>query len=165
MTLPGVDVRPLRQMTGEADFDEVFLDEVRVPASCLVGPLHGGWGVAMSTLTNERGFIAASTAALGRRLDEIRLPADPVQRDRVASILVEGRALEFLAQRQGPVASTASSLVKLGLAELMLPLASATGDLDAVVRAPGARLGGGTSEAQRNIIGELVLGLPKEPKA
>ena len=166
MSLPGVEVRPLRQMTGEADFDEVFMDEVRVPASCLVGPLHGGWGVAMSTLTNERGFIAASTAALARRLDDVSLPADdPVRRDRVAAILAEGRALEFLAQRQGPVASTASSLVKLGLAELMLPLASATGDLDAVVRAPGARLGGGTSEVQRNIIGELVLGLPKEPKA
>jgi len=164
MTLPGVDVRPLRQMTGEADFDEVFLDEVRVPASCLVGPLHGGWGVAMSTLTNERGFIAASAASLARRLDGVTLPADPVRRDRVAAILAEGRALEYLAQRQGPVASTASSLVKLGLAELIPKLASATADLDAIVRAPGARLGGGTSEVQRNIIGELVLGLPKEPK-
>ena len=165
MSSAGVDVRPLRQMTGEADFDEVFMDEVRVPASCLVGPLHGGWGVAMSTLTNERGFIAASAASLARRLDEVSLPADPVRRDRVAAILAEGRALEYLARRQGPVASTASSLVKLGLAELIPELASATGDLDAVVRSPGAGLGGGTSEVQRNIIGELVLGLPKEPKA
>jgi alkylation response protein AidB-like acyl-CoA dehydrogenase len=165
MALPGIDVRPLRQMTGDADFDEVFLDEVRVPASCLVGPLHGGWGVAMSTLTNERGFIAASAASLARRLDEVSLPADdPVRRDRLTTLLAEGRALEFLARRQGPVASTASSLVKLGLAELALPLAAAMGDLDAVVRAPGARLGGGTSEIQRTIIGELVLGLPKEPK-
>jgi len=164
MTLPGVDVRPLRQMTGEADFDEVFLDEVRVPASCLVGPLHGGWGVAMATLTNERGFIAASAASLARRLDAVSLPDDPVGRDRVTAILAEGRVLEYLARRQGPVASTASSLVKLGLAELIPRLASATADLDAIVRAPGARLGGGTSEVQRNIIGELVLGLPKEPK-
>jgi alkylation response protein AidB-like acyl-CoA dehydrogenase len=166
MSLPGVTTRPLRQMTGEAEFDEVFLDEVRIPADCLVGPRHGGWGVAMATLTNERGFIGASAVTLGRRLDEVAgaLPADPVRRDRVVELLVRGRALQRLAQRQGPVATTASSLVKLGLAELALPLAAARGDEHALVQAPGARLGGGTSEVQKNIVGELILGLPKEPK-
>ena len=166
MTLPGVSTRALRQMTGEAGFDEVFFDDVRVPASCLVGPLHGGWGVAMATLTNERGFIGASAVSLGRRLDAVAadLPVDPVGRDRLVQLMIEGRALQRLAQRQGPVATAASSLVKLGLAEMALPLASARGDLDAVVQAPGARLGGGTSEVQKNIIGELILGLPKEPK-
>ena len=164
MSLPGIETRPLRQMTGEAEFDEVFFDDVRVPADCLVGPLHGGWGVAMATLTNERGFIGASAIALGRRLDAVDLPDDPVRRDRVLQLIGTGRALQRLAQRQGSEASVASSLVKLGLAELALPLASAQGDLSAVVQAPGARLGGGTSEVQRNIIGELILGLPKEPK-
>ena len=166
MSLPGVSTRPLRQMTGEAEFDEVFFDDVRVPTGCLVGPLHGGWGVAMATLTNERGFIGASAVSLGRRLDQITsdLPTDPVRRDRLVALTAQGRALQRLAQRQGPVASTASSLVKLGLAEMALPLASARGDDDAVVQAPGARLGGGTSEVQKNIIGELILGLPKEPK-
>ena len=164
MSLTGIETRPLRQMTGEAEFDEVFFDDVRVPASCLVGPLHGGWGVAMATLTNERGFIGASAVALGRRLDSVDLPTDPVRRDRVLQLVGTGRALQRLAQRQGAEATVASSLVKLGLAELALPLASARGDLDAVVQAPGARLGGGTSEVQRNIIGELILGLPKEPK-
>jgi alkylation response protein AidB-like acyl-CoA dehydrogenase len=164
MTLPGIETRPLRQMTGESDFDEVFLDEVRVPADCLVGPLHGGWGVAMATLTNERGFIGASAVSLGRRLDAIELPDDPVRRDRALQLVSQGRALQRLAQRQGPVASVASSLVKLGLAEMALPLAAATGTEESVVQAPGARLGGGTSEVQRNIIGELILGLPKEPR-
>jgi alkylation response protein AidB-like acyl-CoA dehydrogenase len=165
MSLPGIDTRPLRQMTGESDFDEVFLDEVRVPADCLVGPLHGGWGVAMATLTNERGFIGASAVALGRRLDAIAVPTDAVRRDRALRLVTQGRALQRLAQRQGPVASVSSSLVKLGLAELALPLAATTGDEASVVQAPGARLGGGTSEVQRNIIGELILGLPKEPRA
>lgn len=164
MGLPGIETRPLKQMTGESDFDEVFLDEVRVSADCLVGPLHGGWGVAMATLTNERGFIGASAVALGRRLDAVELPRDAVHRDRVLQLVTEGRALQRLAQNQGPVASVASSLVKLGLAELALPLAAATGDEASVVQAPGARLGGGTSEVQRNIIGELILGLPKEPR-
>jgi alkylation response protein AidB-like acyl-CoA dehydrogenase len=164
MTLPGIETRPLKQMTGQSDFDEVFLDEVRVPADCLVGPVHGGWGVAMATLTNERGFIGASAAALGRRLDALALPADAARRDHVMQLVTRGRALQRLAQRQGPVASVASSLVKLGLAELALPLAAASGDDASIVQAPGARLGGGTSEVQRNIIGELVLGLPKEPK-
>jgi alkylation response protein AidB-like acyl-CoA dehydrogenase len=165
MALPGVETRPLKQMTGQSDFDEVFLDEVRVPADCLLGPLHGGWGVAMATLTNERGFIGASAISLSRRLDDVAVPADPVRRDKVMQLLSSGRALQRLAERQGPVASVASSLVKLGLAELVLPLAEATGNEAGIVAAPGARLGGGTSEVQRNIIGELILGLPKEPKA
>ncbi|HWH31795.1 MAG TPA: acyl-CoA dehydrogenase family protein, partial [Egibacteraceae bacterium] len=59
MRAPGVETRPLRQLTGDSEFDEVFLDEVRIPDNDLVGPLHGGWGVAMSTLTNERGHIGA----------------------------------------------------------------------------------------------------------
>jgi alkylation response protein AidB-like acyl-CoA dehydrogenase len=164
MSLPGIETRPLRQMTGESDFDEVFLDEVRVPADCLVGPLHGGWGVAMATLTNERGFIGASAIALGRRLDAVAIPDDAVRRDRALQLVTTGRSLQRLAERQGPVASVSSSLVKLGLAELALPLASVTGDDASIVQAPGARLGGGTSEVQRNIIGELILGLPKEPK-
>jgi alkylation response protein AidB-like acyl-CoA dehydrogenase len=164
MSLPGIETRPLRQMTGESDFDEVFLDDVRVPADCLVGPLHGGWGVAMATLTNERGFIGASAIALGRRLDAVAIPDDAVRRDRALRLVTTGRSLQRLAERQGPVASVSSSLVKLGLAELALPLASVTGDDASIVQAPGARLGGGTSEVQRNIIGELILGLPKEPK-
>jgi alkylation response protein AidB-like acyl-CoA dehydrogenase len=166
MTLPGIELRPLRQMTGESEFDEVFLDEVRVPADCLVGPLHGGWGVAMSTLTNERGHIGASVISLGRRLDELAATAagDAVGRDRLVRLLSKGRAFQYLGGRQGPTASTAASLMKLGISELSFDLADASGDPSALLSAPAARIAGGTSEVQRNIIGELLLGLPKEPR-
>ena len=164
MHSPGVDIRPLRQLTGGSEFDEVFLDEVRIPATDLVGPLHGGWGVAMSTLTNERGHIGAMAVSLGRRLDA-GAPAD---------LLVRGRALQALARRQGPEATTAASLLKLGISELLFDLAVAEasgpdamleGDAArALLGAPGARIAGGTSQVQRNIIGELLLGLPREPR-
>ncbi|HVM08334.1 MAG TPA: acyl-CoA dehydrogenase family protein [Acidimicrobiales bacterium] len=179
MHAPGVEVRPLRQMTGGSEFDEVFLDEVRVPASNLLGPEHGGWGVAMATLTNERGHIGASAISLRRRLDAMAASGqglDPVARDELSALLARGIALLALSGRQGPVASVAASLMKLGVTELMVDVASArlasTGPAGmlssdasaAVVAAPAGKIAGGTTEVQRNIIGERILGLPKEPR-
>lgn len=69
MHADGVDIRPLRQMTGGSEFDEVFFDDVRVPAGQRLGGEHDGWNVAMATLTNERGHIGASAISLQRRLD------------------------------------------------------------------------------------------------
>jgi alkylation response protein AidB-like acyl-CoA dehydrogenase len=166
MRLPGIEIRPIRQMTGEAEFDEVFFDDARVPADALLGPLHGGWGVAMGTLTNERGHIGASVIALGRLIAGVT----------DVSLCVRGRALEALGQRQGPEATIAASLLKLGLTELFFDIAVARVDesgahamleketTTALVGAPGGRIAGGTSQVQRNIIGEMLLGLPKEPK-
>jgi len=173
--LPGVEVRPLRQMTGGSEFDEVFLQEVRLPATALLGPLHGGWGVAMGTLTNERGHIGASGIALRRRLDELAGIAglDPVERDRLVALLARGRALHALGQRQGAVATVSGSLAKLGVTELLFDLAVLEADLagaDALLQggaatrvlgAPGGRIAGGTTQVQKNIIGERILGLPK----
>jgi alkylation response protein AidB-like acyl-CoA dehydrogenase len=178
MHLPGVEARPLRQMTGGSEFDEVFLDEVRVPADALLGPLHGGWGVAMGTLTNERGYIGSAGISLGRRLDELAAgiaegALDAVARDRLVALLARGRGLHALGQRQGPVASVAGSLAKLGVTELLFDLAVLEADLegaaamlrgDASARllgAPGGRIAGGTTQVQKNIIGERILGLPK----
>ena len=177
MTLPGVDVRPLRQMTGGSEFDEVFLEEVRLPGDALLGPLHGGWGVAMATLTNERGHIGSAGISLARRLDAIAAmegAEDAVTRDRLAELLARGRALQAMGRRQGPVASVAASLAKLGVTELMFDAAVLEGDLagaDAMLEggpaarllgAPGGRIAGGTTQVQKNIIGERLLGLPKE---
>ena len=81
MDLPGVEVRPLKQMTGEAEFDEVFFTDVELPADQLLGPLHGGWGVGMAVLTNERGHIGAAIIGLERRLEAM-------------AGLAEGRALD-----------------------------------------------------------------------
>ena len=178
MHLPGVEVRPLRQMTGGSEFDEVFLDEVRVPADALLGPLHGGWGVAMGTLTNERGYIGSAGISLRRRLDELAAgiatgDLDAVAQDRLVGLLASGRALHALGQRQGAVATVAGSLAKLGVTELLFDLAVLEADLagaDAMLRgeasarllgAPGGRIAGGTTQVQKNIIGERILGLPK----
>lgn len=71
MGLPGVEVRPLKQMTGQAEFDEVFFTDVELPADHLLGPPHGGWGVGLAVLTSERGHIGTSIIGLERRLDQM----------------------------------------------------------------------------------------------
>ncbi len=181
MDLPGIDVRPLKQMTGEAEFDEVFFTDVSLPANCLLGPAHSGWGVGMAVLTSERGHIGTSVIGLERRLDQM---ADLAQgreltaseRQQLATLFGQGNAYKYLAQRQGPVASTAASLMKLGITEMMFDVAMLRGALDGdeamldgpaatgMLAAPGGRIAGGSSQVQRNIIGERLLGLPREPK-
>jgi alkylation response protein AidB-like acyl-CoA dehydrogenase len=181
MDLPGVEVRPLRQMTGEAEFDEVFFTDVELPRDHLLGPLHGGWGVGMAVLTSERGHIGTSVIGLERRLDQMARLADgralaPVERQSLARLLASGTAMKAMAQRQGPIASTAASLMKLGITEMMFDVAMLRGDLDGaatmldgpaatgMLAAPGGRIAGGSSQVQRNIIGERLLGLPREPR-
>ena len=181
MDLPGVEVRPLRQMTGEAEFDEVFFTDVELPADHLLGPLHGGWNVGMAVLTSERGHIGTSVIGLERRLEQMARMAEGRelthhQRQRLAALWSKGVAYKAMAQRQGPIASTAASLMKLGITEMMFEtamlraeLAGADSMLDGpesfgMLQAPGGRIAGGTSQVQRNIIGERLLGLPREPK-
>ncbi len=176
MHAPGVEVRPLRQMTGGSEFDEVFLDEVRLPGDALLGPLHGGWGVAMATLTNERGYIGSAGISLARRLDAIASLGgadDAVTKDRLTELVARGRALQAMGRRQGPVATVAASLAKLGVTELLFDAAMLEADLAGadsmleggaaarLVGAPGGRIAGGTTQVQKNIIGERLLGLPK----
>jgi alkylation response protein AidB-like acyl-CoA dehydrogenase len=187
MDLPGVEVRPLRQMTGEAEFDEVFLTNVELPADHLLGPLHGGWGVGMAVLTNERGHIGTAVIGLERRLEQLAALADDgvggdhdhlmlVERQQLAGLLARGQAYKAMAMRQGPAASIAASLMKLGITEMMFDVAMLRGALggaastvdgpgaSGMLAAPGGRIAGGTSQIQRNIIGERLLGLPREPR-
>jgi alkylation response protein AidB-like acyl-CoA dehydrogenase len=181
MDTPGIDIRPLKQMTGEAEFDEVFFTDVELPASCLLGPLHGGWGVGMAVLTSERGHIGASVIGLERRLEAMAKlgtthALDAIERDRLAQLLSRGHAFKAMGKRQGPEASTAASLMKLGITEMMFDTAMLRGELSGVaaqiesndalgmLAAPGGRIAGGSSQVQRNIIGERLLGLPREPK-
>ena len=182
MSLPGIEIRPLKQMTGEAEFDEVFFTDVEMPAEALLGPLHGGWGVGMAVLTSERGHIGTSVISLERRLDSISRLAEgrdlsPTERQEIVKLLSKGMAYKAMAQRQGPVASTAASLMKLGITEMMFEtsiLRSNISGMDSlltgpeafgVLSAPGGRIAGGTSQVQRNISGERLLGLPREPSA
>ena len=181
MDLPGVEIRPLKQMTGEAEFDEVFFTDVELPVDHLLGPLHGGWGVGMSVLTSERGHIGTSVIGLERRLDQMSHLAEgrsmtAVETQALTDLWSRGSAYKAMAQRQGPIASTAASLMKLGITEMMFDAAMLRGDIDGadsmlagpaangMLSAPGGRIAGGSSQVQRNIIGERLLGLPREPR-
>jgi alkylation response protein AidB-like acyl-CoA dehydrogenase len=180
MSLPGIELRPLKQMTGEAEFDEVFFTDVQVPADALLGPLNGGWGVGMSVLTNERGHIGASVIGLERRLSKIASMGgdgslDVLDRQAVTELWTRGKAFAAMGSRQGPTASIGGSLMKLGITEMMFDSAMLQGSLagaDAMIdgpgthqllAAPGGRIAGGSSQVQRNLIGERILGLAKEP--
>jgi alkylation response protein AidB-like acyl-CoA dehydrogenase len=177
MALPGVEVRPLRQMTGEEEFTEVFLDDVELPASALLGPLHGGWQVAMAVLQDERGSSgSAGVISLRRRLAHLASlkSDDRVQTDQLLRLLVRGQLLETMLLRSGAGAATASA-AKLLRTELEFDaeaLEATMRGADALLAgarterflySPGMKIAGGSSEIQRNIIGERILGLPREP--
>ena len=100
MDLPGIEIRPLKQMTGEAEFDEVFFTDVELATDQLLGPLHGGWGVGMAVLTSERGHIGTSVISLERRLEQTARLADTreldaVERQRLAELLGRGQAVSY----------------------------------------------------------------------
>ncbi len=185
MDRPGIEVRPLKQMTGGAEFDEVFFTDVELPADCLLGPLHGGWGVGMAVLTNERGHIGTAVISLERRLESLielgrKEALDGPTRQRLMALIARATAYRALAQRQRDqgraVATTASSLLKLGITEMMFDVAVLRADIagpaallsgpesQLLLAAPGGRIAGGTSQVQRNIIGERLLGLSREPR-
>ncbi len=202
MTSPGVSVRPLRQITGEAEFSEVFLENVRVPAGNLVGKVNEGWSVALTTLAYERDVltmirhISLRTAlerlvALARRTRRNGRPAaqDPVLRQKVAALVIAERCLQLNGYRSltkilqgvapGPEGSTSKlfwSQVDQDLAEVATevlgpysqlaapcPLAPDEGQWEFYcLLARGSGIRAGTSEILRNILGERVLGLPKD---
>ncbi|MEM7276117.1 MAG: acyl-CoA dehydrogenase family protein, partial [Actinomycetota bacterium] len=178
MTSPGVEVRPLRQMTGDEEFCEVFFDDVIVPADALLGPEHDGWRVAMEVLGDERSSVGASGAiGLEQRLTELAAAGagdDPLAVDELAGLLARGHALRALLDRRGddvalaPAAKLLRTEVDLAATELTAAFRGADALLldettEQFLYAPGMRIAGGTSEIQRNIIGERLLGLPREP--
>jgi alkylation response protein AidB-like acyl-CoA dehydrogenase len=187
----GVDVRPLRELTGESMFNEVFFDDAFVPDDCLIGAPGDGWRVARTTLANERVFMG-SGLTLGPGLEQIlqRLdgggPADPLVLDAVGGLVSTGHALACLGFRltlaalrgADPSGSEASVRKLLGVLhdqhvqEVGLTLLGPDGAIaehDGAVWSRGflfnrnLTIAGGTSEIQRNIIGERILGLPRDP--
>src|SRR6204780_1655290 len=137
MKTPGIDVRPLRQATGASHFNEVFLTDVRIPVDNVVGPVNGGWGVTMTTLTNERTLIGSGAGVGDAFGDIVRLAReygrsdDPIIRQDLAALYIRLQLLKYLGwriqtaisrnQQPGPE----SSVLKLGLSRHL----SLTGDL------------------------------------
>jgi alkylation response protein AidB-like acyl-CoA dehydrogenase len=175
MRAPGVDVRPLRAMSGQAEFTEVFFDEVRIPLTDVVGALGEGWKVATTTLLFERStaFAGLVMRTLGQVAAlAIEVAGDPVAEARVATLAARALATRALLEQatEDAVAgrmSPAASAIKLASSELNFDVtrfaAERGAEPDDFFNAFGMRIGGGTSEIQRTIIGERVLGLPREP--
>jgi len=179
MRQPGIDIRPIKQMTGDHEFCEVFLTDAHVPAAMLLGELHGGWSVATAVLADERAEVGAKGVVLERRLGELAQTvqgAGDVERDATMDQLVRGHALNRMLRRVvgepavGPLSKLAlteqtSALVNARVDRLGPGGMLSGPDADAFLYAPGMRVAGGTSEIQRNLVAERLLGLPREPRA
>jgi alkylation response protein AidB-like acyl-CoA dehydrogenase len=212
MQSPGVTVRPLVQITGDAEFNEVFFDNVRVPDSMRMGPEGDGWRVAITTLMNERvslsgaGSVSGDTiggSPISRLLDRHKGVTDPVTRQRLAQAYIESRLIRInndraaAKRKSGGEVGPEGSITKLMSAEFNQRLQNLALDLEGVggvawegeqaergqrgrptwladgndrgtqargfLRAQANTIEGGTSDIMRNILGERVLGLPKDP--
>ena len=189
MKLPGIEVRPLVTLNGDADFAEVFFHDARVPADALLGPLNGGWGVATTTLSHERAGAARLYAEMQVRLEELvddfaaaDALDDPVILKRLGEIALRIKYLEVLCQRSisamlhGGSESAAfgsASLAKTVWGEIGQDLAALAFDVLGTrgTKAPWANyrltsrsltIAGGTTQINKNITAQRVLGLPRK---
>jgi alkylation response protein AidB-like acyl-CoA dehydrogenase len=192
MHSPGIEIRPLREITGAALFNEVFFDDCFVPDELVVGEIDGGWKLARTTLANERVSLS-SDSAFGGALEAVleRVAArpdlqDPVTLDRLGHLLAEAQSLAQMGMRVtlrsvgGLQPGSESSVRKLlgaefdqRVHEFGLDICGPEGAVtegDAAVSAymvlqsKCMTIAGGTSEVQRNVIGERLLGLPRDPE-
>jgi alkylation response protein AidB-like acyl-CoA dehydrogenase len=191
MAAEGVDIRPLREITGESLFNEVFLDGVFIPDDCVIGAVNDGWRLARTTLANER-VALAGTSAFGDALEQALSLAPEAARDAatldaLGRLLVDAQSLAQMRQRSvlrsvfglepGPEASLAKLLgaehdqrvADFGLT-LLGPFGATAAEGPAatfarqVLHTLCLTIAGGTSEVQRNVIGERLLGLPRDPE-
>jgi alkylation response protein AidB-like acyl-CoA dehydrogenase len=187
LDLPGITRRPIVQMTGEGGFAELFLDEVRVPRDALLGELHDGWNVTMTTLGFERAGVIMMASRLESQVHDIVAGLDgrelaPGLRDALADRLAESRLLGLLGRRAlgriaaGDTPGAEHSVIKLAwslAAQAMGDTHLAALELDGMktssagpaqlgyLRSRATTIAGGTTEIMRNILAERVLGLPR----
>jgi alkylation response protein AidB-like acyl-CoA dehydrogenase len=192
MDAPGITVRPLRQISGDAHFNEVFFDDVALEEDATVGPIDGGWGVALTTLMFERITIGLGGEGFGWRADrfatallaEPGIAEDPEVRHRFGELAADFIALRFTGYRtlsalakgripgpEGGLAkvTTIKAAIEAGelLADVLGPDALQIGPDgwgSLISDLPGLKSAGGTEEILRNMVGERVLGLPPEPR-
>ena len=199
MRSAGIEVRPLREMTGDELFNQVFLDNVFVPDDCVVGEINGGWRIARTTLANERVSLSQSWTFRSGVPELLEVAATPSQAPlgAVGSLVCDGRAIDLLGLRvtlkrlSGTEPGATGSVRKLlgmrnvqQIAELCWAMSGPSGALAAapgpsvdpagqpngaqwareVLLTRALTIGGGTTDIQLNIIGERILGLPRDPE-
>ncbi|TMC13744.1 MAG: acyl-CoA dehydrogenase [Chloroflexi bacterium] len=179
-----LEIRPIRQMDGRATFNEVFFDGAEVPDDHVIGEVGGGWAVAITTLMNERTNLSTGLGTLwgdGPTLADLVSLArgtelTPMQRQKVANLHIVSEAIRLTAYRMLSTNGTAASVTKLAadrwgqqVNELALELLGMDGLVmddrgwqRAFLFAPALTIGGGTTEVQKNILAQRVLGLPRE---
>jgi alkylation response protein AidB-like acyl-CoA dehydrogenase len=186
MKTPGISVRPLRTMAGDYLFSELFFDDVRIPRSALLGELNEGWRVAVTTLSHERAGVARLYLDLSATFDELLDAArsrgpitNPLHRDRLAGLYAAIACIRYSTGRElakidqgGQPSATMGGLAKLSwaraaqeMAELALSIlgpGALTGRWSKnLAMSPSMSIAGGTSDINRNIVGEHGLGLPR----
>ncbi|HEX3611452.1 MAG TPA: acyl-CoA dehydrogenase family protein [Sporichthyaceae bacterium] len=189
MDTPGIERRPIRMISGDSEFAEVFLTDVRVPRSALMGPLHGGWGVTVRTLVHERTGVLSRAAALEDRARRIAAATGPNQtstvapldRDEVVRRYVEARVLGQLGRatlargEAGEDTAGLQALIKLSWGITDRALAETALDLGGPAAVAGLRedlawrwlftrcstIAAGTTEVLKDLVAERVLGLPR----
>jgi len=190
---PGLDIRPLKELTGNELFNEVFFDQVFVPDELVVGPVNGGWKAARTTLANERvamskgSSMGASVESVLAAFPRSALADDPVERDRLGKMVAEGLVLSLvghritLAQLGGVEPGSGSSVRKFVgghhsrecseyTLELLGPEGATTEDEAAMatymyLQTQCLTIAGGTTNVQLNVIAERLLGLPRDESA
>jgi alkylation response protein AidB-like acyl-CoA dehydrogenase len=194
MSATGVEIRPLRQLTGGSSFNEVFLTDVRIPDALRLGQPGDGWRVALTTLSFERtSATGPGTARHVRRLialaEHARVASMPPVRQALARAWGDARLLELTAGRvkasteQGATPGPEGSIGKLAWTQTLRTIDAAAGTIlgprliadsgewgtyswaEHLLGSVGYRIAGGSDEIQRNIIGERLLGLPRDPRA
>jgi alkylation response protein AidB-like acyl-CoA dehydrogenase len=181
MRTPGIEIRPLREITGDALFNEVFLDGAFVAEDCLVGPLHGGWPLARTTLANERVAMGGGSS-LGEAVEALLSRAEGPD-ERLGALVAQGLSVSLLdlratlRQLDGQDPGAESSVRKLigvahrqDVAETALDLAGPEGAADDGAQVPLVHefllsrchsIAGGTTQILRTLAGERILGLPR----